>query len=77
MINLYDLNINACAEIISINNKHAGKIRLLEMGLMPSTEARMIKKAPFGGPIQIKINNYYITLRKEDAVDIIVQEVSK
>ena len=77
MINLYDLNINACAKIISINNNDTGKIRLLEMGLMPSTEARMIKKAPFGGPIQIKINNYYITLRKEDAVDIIVQEISK
>ena len=45
MINLYDLNINACAKIISINNNDTGKIRLLEMGLMPSTEARIIKKA--------------------------------
>ena len=43
------------------------------MGIMPGIDIRMIKKAPFGGPIHIKINNYYITLRKEDALLINIE----
>ena len=37
------------------------------MGVMLGIEVMMIKKTPLGGPVEIKINNYYLTLRKEDA----------
>ena len=37
------------------------------MGLVPGSEVRMIKKNPFGGPLQLKLNDYYIAIRKEDA----------
>ena len=53
-------------KIVSLDNKIL-KLRLAEMGLMPELKLRMIKKTPFGGPVLIKINNYYLTLRKEDA----------
>ena len=43
------------------------------MRVMVGTTIRMIKKTPFGGPVQIKVNNYYLAIRKEDAVNIMVK----
>ena len=76
MINLYNLDTNGTGVVQSIDNNYASKVRLAEMGLMPGVKLRLIKKSPFSGPIQIKINNYYLTLRKEDA-ELITLEIDK
>ncbi len=73
MLNLYDIEKNVVGVVLKIDNNIDSKQRLAEMGLMPGADVRMIKKAPMGGPIQIKINNYYLTLRKEDAVSIYLE----
>ena len=73
MNTLYELDIDKSGRVVSFNNKNEAKVRLAEMGIMPGIDIRMIKKAPFGGPIHIKINNYYITLRKEDALLINIE----
>jgi len=75
MDNLYGLEENKSAKIVSVNNNNATKVRLAEMGIMPGIDVRMIKKTPFGGPVYIKINNYYITLRKEDASLITIKSL--
>ena len=67
MRNLYELDCESIDTIASIDSNYDTKLRLSEMGLMPGIQVRMIRKSPFGGPVQIKINNYYLTLRKEDA----------
>ena len=72
MKNLYKLRENDIAKIKLLDNKNISKLRLAEMGLMPGVQVRMIKKTPFGGPVLIKINNYYLTLRKEDASFIFI-----
>ena len=46
--------------------------RIVEMGILPGVKVRMIKKAPFHGPLEIKIRSYYLTLRWEDAGQILV-----
>ena len=68
MKNLYELEPDLIGTIIKLDNAHNSKLRLAEMGVMPGVDIRMIKKSPFGGPVQVKINNYYLTLRKEDAL---------
>ena len=75
MDTLYGLEENKSAKIVSVNNNNATKVRLAEMGIMPGIDVRMIKKTPFGGPINIKINNYYITLRKGDASLITIKSL--
>ena len=67
MSNLYDLNINEIAKIHSFKNTDESISRLSEMGIIPGSVIRLIKKNPFGGPVQLKLNNYYIAIRKEDA----------
>ena len=67
MKNLYEIDINQIGTIVKLDNHLDSKLRLAEMGVMPGINIRLIKKTPLGGPIQVKINNYYLTLRKEDA----------
>ncbi len=46
--------------------------RLVEMGLLVGTQLRVVKKAPFGGPVELKVRDYYVTLRREDASRIVL-----
>ena len=68
MKNLYELEPDLIGNIAKLDSNYDSKLRLAEMGVMPGVDIRMIKKSPFGGPVQVKINNYYLTLRKEDAL---------
>jgi len=68
MKNLYELEPDLIGSIAKLDSSYDSKLRLAEMGVMPGVDIRMIKKSPFGGPVQVKINNYYLTLRKEDAL---------
>ena len=47
--------------------------RLVEMGILPGVELRLIKRAPFNGPLEFKIRGYHILLRWKDAGQILVQ----
>ena len=46
--------------------------RLVEMGVLPGIKVRMIKKTPFQGPIEVKIKSYHLSLRWQDAAQILV-----
>ena len=47
--------------------------RLLDMGVIKGTLIEIIKVAPFEGPIEIKIKGYNLSLRKEEASQIVVE----
>ena len=51
------------------------RLRLLDMGLIPRTEVTLIKVAPMGDPIEIRVRGYELTLRVSDARNIEVSEV--
>ncbi len=67
VMSLYELNINQTAKIGNLANSNDSVSRLSEMGLIPGSEIRIVKKNPFGGPVQLKLHNSYIVIRKEDA----------
>jgi Fe2+ transport system protein FeoA len=75
MKNLYELEDNLIGTVVKLDNQYQSKLRLAEMGVMPGVDIRMVKKSPLSGPVQIKINNYYLTLRKEDAILIHVESL--
>ncbi len=60
-----------------IASKGSGPIhkRLLEMGLVKGAVVEVEKVAPLGDPIEIKIKNYNLSLRKSEAKDILVDVV--
>ena len=47
--------------------------RLVEMGILHGVEIRLIKKAPFKGPIEFKIRGYEVSLRYGDAEQVLVR----
>ena len=51
------------------------KRRLIEMGITPGTEVRVLKRAPLGDPIEVYLRRYTLTLRAEDARNIHVRKV--
>ena len=46
--------------------------RLVEMGVLSGITVRMIKKTPFQGPLEVKIRSYHLSLRFQDAAQILV-----
>ena len=51
----------------------AGQVRLLEMGLLPGRSLRLVRKMPFNGPVEIKLGESYLILRREEASQILVE----
>lgn len=52
-----------------INIEGVGKIRrrLFDMGITPTANITLIKKAPLGDPIEVYVRGYELTLRKDEA----------
>ena len=48
----------------------ATRLHFLDMGLIPGTALKFVERAPMGDPVQILINGYALSLRKDDAADI-------
>ncbi len=74
---LGNLAIGKSAVIVSVGGTGALRQHFLDMGLIQGTEVTMVKYAPMGDPIEIKIHDYELTLRKEDAQKIEVKEIVK
>jgi Fe2+ transport system protein FeoA len=51
----------------------APELRLLEMGVLEGTEFEIVRLAPFGDPIEIRIRGYHVLLRKSEAGRIRVE----
>lgn len=51
--------------VVNVKGKNAS--RLLEMGILPGTSIEVVRSAPLGFPIEIKVRGYLLTLRKAEA----------
>ena len=74
---LDNLAIGKSAVIVSVGGTGALRQHFLDMGLIQGVEVTVVKYAPMGDPIEIKIHDYELTLRKEDAQKIEVKEITK
>lgn len=72
-----DLKINQQGTISAVGGEGALRLRFLDMGLIPGTCVKLQKVAPMGDPIQIQVRGYELTIRREDARKIVLQEVTE
>ena len=70
-VKLSDLPIGASAIVRELPK--SGMLRLREMGLLAGTRVTLVRCAPFGDPIEIKVRGYHLTLRKSEAAHVIVE----
>ena len=75
-ITLDKIEVGKDAIIDSINcDDRALRHHILDMGLTPGVEVTLIKTAPMGDPLEIRLRGYELTLRKDDASKITVTDV--
>ncbi len=73
---LAQLPVGKTAIIKTVGGEGALRLRFLDMGLIPKTVVKVQKVAPMGDPIQLLIRGYELTVRKEDAEKIEIDEVN-
>ena len=61
--------------IIEVKGRGPLRRRLLDMGLTPGTVVRILKFAPFGDPVVIRLRGYELSIRKNDAALISVERI--
>lgn len=62
-----DLQLGQRAVVREIGGDDRMAIRLLEMGFVPGVEVALIKKAPLGDPLELRLRGYHVSLRKAEA----------
>ena len=74
---LKELEIGKSAQILSVGGEGALRQHFLDMGLIPGAEVTLVKYAPMGDPMQLKIRGYELTLRLADAEKIEILAIPK
>lgn len=72
---LKELAIGKTADICYVGGEGGLRQHFLDMGLIPGAEVTMVKFAPMGDPLEVRIQGYELTLRVADADKIEVNHV--
>ncbi len=72
---LSELKVGKDAIIKDVGGSGALRRHFLDMGLTPGTEVTLIKVAPMGDPIELRLRGYELTLRLSDAAQIAIEDV--
>ncbi|HEX2853235.1 MAG TPA: FeoA family protein [Opitutaceae bacterium] len=73
VVKLSELPIGSSATVRDFSKAGNASLRLREMGLIVGTNLTLIRTAPMGDPIEIKIRGYHLTLRKAEAEHVLVE----
>jgi len=71
-LTLAQLAVGASAVVRDFPRAGAAFVRLREMGVLPGTPVTLVRTAPLGDPIEIKVRGYHLTLRKSEAEHVVV-----
>ncbi len=67
-------------EIGKICGFHAGdkayRQKLLAMGLTPNTQFQVVRRAPLGDPVEIRVRNFHLSLRQGEAAILQIERVT-
>ena len=72
---LRDLPVGKTATIRTVGGEGALRQHFLDMGLIPQGEVTVVKYAPMGDPVELRIHSYELTLRLADAEKIEIENI--
>lgn len=67
MSSLAELTRGARGRVVQIAGGDDVSLRLLEMGLTPGVEVKLIGAAPLGDPLELEVRGYRLSVRKSEA----------
>lgn len=71
-LSLDDLPPGVPARVLAVDGAGAVARRLMEMGVIPGAPVRVIKAAPLGDPLEVRVRDYHLALRRAEAQTITV-----
>jgi DtxR family Mn-dependent transcriptional regulator len=72
-IPLHKLGVGQRGVVVRVGGKGPARRRMMDMGLVPGTEVKVVRVAPLGDPVEFEVKGYSLSLRKSEARDITVE----
>ena len=73
MSTLNNLPLGHTATVVAVGGEGSLRQHFLDMGIIPQVDVTMVKHAPMGDPVEVRVHGYELTLRLEDAARIEVE----
>ena len=70
MTTLTELPIGSRSTVLRIDGMDEVSLRLLEMGLTPGVEVRLLGMAPLGDPLELELRGYRLSIRRSEAARV-------
>jgi ferrous iron transport protein A len=70
---LTSLSVGGSGTVSEIKVDPSSRARLMEMGLLVGTPVELVRFAPLGDPVEIKVRGYHLSLRRHEAEQILVR----
>ena len=74
MKTLSDIPVGGDAVVVRLAGQGALKRRIMDMGITKGASVHVRKVAPLGDPIEVTVRGYELSLRKDEAENVIVEE---
>jgi ferrous iron transport protein A len=66
------LSMGTCGRVCEVRGDTEFRRRLLEMGFCNGASVQLVRRAPFGDPIEFRLRGYCLSLREEQASNVLV-----
>lgn len=73
MSRLAEMKVGQTARVVAVDGVDEISIRLLEMGLTPGVEIKLLGTAPLGDPLEFELRGYRLSIRKSEASRVAIQ----
>lgn len=73
MRNLSELSPGERGKVVKVAGDAEAARRLMEMGLMRGTTVEVVRRAPLGDPLEVRVRGFMLTLRRSEAEHIEVE----
>ena len=73
MSSLAELALGSEARVVRITGNDEITLRLLEMGVTPGVEIRLLGRAPLGDPLEFEVRGYRLSIRKSEAARVEIE----
>jgi Fe2+ transport system protein FeoA len=72
---LSHLTVGEKGRVLSLTLPADARQRLMEMGLTPGTECSVVRFAPLGDPMELRVRGYHLSLRKAEAEGVAIERL--
>ena len=72
-ISLDKLKVGQSGTVVKVSGQGPVKQRLMDMGLVPGSEVEVVRVAPLGDPVELRLKGYNLSVRRNEAKSILVE----